>query len=81
MANQVSVGFQSDGSIVQGPNFFPNGNAYGGPQYATNASGVQPDAMGFSPQNFAPQNFTPQNFSPQFMAPSPQASQCPISQS
>ncbi|XP_075658726.1 uncharacterized protein LOC142628532 [Castanea sativa] len=31
MANQVFVGFQSDGSMVQGPNFFPNGNAYGGP--------------------------------------------------
>ena len=81
MANQVFVGFQSDGSIVQGPNFFPNGNAYGGLQYATNASGVQSNAMSFSPQKFAPQNFTPQNFSPQFIAPSPQASQCPISQS
>ena len=76
MANRVFVGFQSDDSIVQGPNFFLNGNAYGGPQYAANASGVQSDAMSFSPQNFAPQNF-----SPQFMAPSPQASQCPISQS
>ena len=63
MANQVSVGFQSDGSIVQGPNFFPNGNAYGGPQYATNASGVQPDAMGFSPLNFAPQNLSTEFFS------------------
>ena len=31
MANQVFVGFQSDGSIVQGPNFFPNGNFYNGP--------------------------------------------------
>ena len=71
MANRVFVGFQLDDSIVQGPNFFLNGNAYGGPQYATNASGVQSDAMSFSPQNFAPQNFTPHNFSPQFMAPSP----------
>ena len=49
MANQVFVGFQSDGSIVQGPNFFCNSNAYGGPQYATDASGVQSDAMSFSP--------------------------------
>ncbi|KAF3955250.1 hypothetical protein CMV_019512 [Castanea mollissima] len=91
MANQVSVGFQLNDSIVQGPNFFPNANVYGGPQYATSASGVQLDAMNFFPQNFvpqnfvphnfSPQNFTPQNFSSQFMAPSAQASQCPISQS
>ncbi|KAF3973095.1 hypothetical protein CMV_003460 [Castanea mollissima] len=91
MANQVFVGFQSDGSLVQGPNLFPNGNVYGGPQYATNAPSVQSDAMNFSPQKFVPQNFTPHNFSPQnfaphnfssqFMAPSAQASQCPISQS
>ena len=54
MANRIFVGFQSDDSIVQGPNFFLNGNAYGGPQYATNASGVQSVAMSFSPQNFAP---------------------------
>ncbi|KAF3963172.1 hypothetical protein CMV_012409 [Castanea mollissima] len=78
MANQVSGVFHSEnsdgsnGSFGQAQHCYINGsNAYGATQSGVNASGMQPDAI----------TFPPQNFPSQFQGSSSQSLKCPISQS